>query len=68
MKCWLGDAQYSTHEGSNERKEDTQMKYDKPELFILASAVDAIKGHNKGEPLPPDSIEKRTPNAYEADE
>jgi hypothetical protein len=44
------------------------MKYDKPELVILANAVDVIKGHNKGEPLPPDSIEKRTPAAYEADE
>jgi hypothetical protein len=44
------------------------MKYDKPELVTLANAVDVIKGHNKGEPLPPDSIEKRTPAAYEADE
>ncbi len=44
------------------------MKYEKPEVVTLASAVDAIQGVNKQSNVIVDSPTKLTTNAYEADE
>jgi hypothetical protein len=50
----------------NFRKEMTTMKYEKPVVFVLAPAADAIQGH-KGISTVQDS-RQYTVAAYEADE
>ena len=45
------------------------MKYEKPQLVTLSSAIWAVKGSsNKANRTPMDSITKATHAAYEADE
>jgi hypothetical protein len=44
------------------------MKYNKPEITALGSAVNAIENHQKGTPLDVDLPDKQTITAYESDE
>jgi hypothetical protein len=44
------------------------MRYQKPEVILLASAVDAIQSGDKGDVKNPDSLTTNTIGAYEADE
>jgi len=44
------------------------MKYEKPEVYVLASAVDAVQFTAKGATVLPDATPKLTQPAYEADE
>ncbi len=45
------------------------MKYQKPELVLVHSATEAVRGSaNKGNYTPMDSLTHATPAAYEADE
>lgn len=45
------------------------MKYERPQLVTLSSAICAVKGSsNKADRTPMDSITKATHSAYEADE
>jgi hypothetical protein len=45
------------------------MQYNKPQILDSRQAFEAVRGVQKGTPLPPDSMKiHRTPSAYEADE
>jgi hypothetical protein len=44
------------------------MKYEKPEVRKIASAIVAIQSMSKIAPPTPDSLHELTVNAYEADE
>ena len=45
------------------------MKYERPQVVPLSSAISAVKGSsNKANRTPMDSITKATHSAYEADE
>lgn len=44
------------------------MKYEKPEVFVAVTATLTIQGGEKGSSDSPDSPQKRTIGAYEADE
>ena len=45
------------------------MLYSKPQILDSRQAFEAVRGVQKGTPLPPDSMKiNRTPSAYEADE
>jgi hypothetical protein len=51
------------------QKEKTKMKYEKPEVVLLKSALESIQGHFKPMFDAGDGIlETGTVNAYEADE
>jgi hypothetical protein len=50
-------------------KEESIMKYRKPELALTANAIADIQSHvAKGQYQPPDSMQLTTNTAYEADE
>jgi hypothetical protein len=44
------------------------MKYEKPEVFVALSATLTIQGGEKGSSDSPDSPQKHTIGAYEAEE
>ena len=45
------------------------MKYEKPKISVIASAVEAIKGSGKGDDTQVDSdLKQITESAYQADE
>jgi hypothetical protein len=44
------------------------MRYEKPELAVLASAVDAVQGSSNKIPTHTDATDVASPAAYEADE
>jgi hypothetical protein len=44
------------------------MKYEKPEVYVLANAVDAVQRTGKNTTPMPDSTPRSTGPAYEADE
>jgi hypothetical protein len=50
------------------RKEVNTMEYNKPEVAVLGSAVNAIESGEKGQPKDVDSPYLQTISAYEADE
>jgi hypothetical protein len=54
---------------TTKNEKETNMTYNKPELFVLPSAIESVQGGKaNGSPVDIEHVQKTTPGAYEADE